>query len=118
MASTRNNNTPGNFAASRMSKDRIFDTLKYKNQPNGQAYTNHLAGDGLLMGKMGPQVLADNYTDIDSYLKGIGSTNLVNPLPEMVPEYRELDSLSIVHKLPVYMPRPLRVDLYQRPLPS
>lgn len=118
MSSTRNNNTPGNFASEQWAKNRIADNLSFLNQPNGQAITSHLPGDGLLVGTMGPRVLAHNYADIDSFLKGIGSTNLISPLPELVPEYRTLDSLSIMNKLPVYMPRPLRVDLYQRPLPS
>ena len=79
-------------------------------------FTNHFAGDGLLGGQMGPLVLSRNFADIDSFLKGTGSTNLVSPQPEIRPQLKELDSLSIMDRIPVIIPAPLRHIKDQRPL--
>jgi hypothetical protein len=90
----------------------------YEHQPNGKAITNNFAGDGLLVGKMGPSTLSYNYVDIDSFLKGVGSTNLVSPLPEVKSAIKELESLSIIDRIPLVMPAPMRIAKYQRPLLS
>jgi hypothetical protein len=116
MSSTRNKNTRGNYSADEKGKEAQRQYLRFEYQPNGKAYTNHYAGDGLLGGQMGPCTLSHNYADIDSYLKGIGSTNLVTPVPELKPKFKELDSLSIINKTPLFMPAPLKHDGNQRPL--
>jgi len=118
MASTRNKNDRGNYRAEEQGRQsqRLYSV--FENQPNGKAYYNNYAGDGLLMGQMGPAALSHNYADIDSYLKGIGSTNLVNSLPEIKPELKELESLSIIKRIPLIMPNPMRIVKHQRPLLS
>ena len=118
MASTRNKNDAGNYVAEEYGRQcqRLYST--YENQGNGKAFTNNYAGDGLLVGKMGPSALSYNYTDIDSYLKGIGSTNLVSPMPETKPKLKELESLSVINRIPLVMPNPMKIVKYQRPLLS
>jgi hypothetical protein len=118
MASTRNRNDRGNYQAEEHALSEQRSWLSFRNQGNGQAFTNNYAGDGLLMGKMGPMVLSRNYVDIDSYLKGVGSTNLVTPVGPVQPQYKELESLAIIEKTPLIMPEPLRHIKYQRPLLS
>jgi hypothetical protein len=75
------------------------------------------ASDGLLQGRMGSTPLAYNYTDIESSLLGIGSTNLVKPLPNLVPHLKELKSLNIIDRLTVALPEPLQVACDQRQYP-
>ena len=116
MASTRNKNDKGNYISEQRSLDNSRASLGFANQGNGKAYTNNYAGDGLLMGKMGPAALSYNYIDIDSYLKGTGSTNLVASLAPVEPRFKELESLSIMNRLPVILPSPLQIDANQRPL--
>ncbi len=118
MASDRSKNTAGNYATEQWSIKQQVDSLMYANQSSGKAYTNHYAGDGLLMGRMGPSVLSSNFADIESSLRGIGANDLVNPRPACNPEFIPLSSLSVIDKAPVQMPEPLRIDPYQRPLPS
>jgi len=118
MASTRNKNDRGNYKSEEMGRQDQRLYLAFENQGNGKSYTNNYAGDGLLMGQMGPSVLSYNFADIDSHLKGIGSTNLVSPLPEIRPQFKELESLSIINRMPMIMPRDLRIDKNQRPLLS
>jgi hypothetical protein len=118
MASTRNKNDRGNYRAEEHGRQsqRLYSMYEY--QPNGRAITNNFAGDGLLMGQMGPSALSYNYVDIDSYLKGVGSTNLVSPLPEVKPALKELESLAIIDRIPLVMPDPMRIVKHQRPLLS
>jgi hypothetical protein len=79
MASTRNKNDRGNYIVEQRALDQQRDYLGFVNQGNGKAYTNHFAGDGLLMGQMGPSALSYNYIDIDSFLKGTGSSKSSDP---------------------------------------
>jgi hypothetical protein len=118
MASTRNKNDKGNYMAEEKGRQcqRLYSIYEY--QGNGKAFTNNYAGDGLLVGKMSPCSLSYNYTEIDSYLKGIGSTNLVSPMPEIKPKLKELESLSVINRIPLVMPNPMRIVEYQRPLLS
>ena len=118
MASTRNKNDRGNYRAEEQGRQSQRVYSMYEHQPNGRAITNNFAGDGLLMGQMGPSTLSYNYVDIDSYLKGVGSTNLVSPLPEIKPALKELESLSIIDRIPLVMPDPMRIVKHQRPLLS
>jgi hypothetical protein len=116
MTSTRNKNDRGNYKAEEQARENQRLNLMYKNQGNGQAFSNHYAGDGLLGGQMGPMVLSRNFADIDSFLKGTGSTNLVTPQAVIQPQFKELETLSMIDRLPVLMPEPLKMDQNQRPL--
>ena len=118
MTSTRNKNDRGNYKAEEHSRESQRLYSLYVNQGNGQAYSNHFASDGLLPGKMGPLALSSNFADIDSFLKGTGSTNLVNPMNPIKPQIKEIESLSVIDRIPLIMPSPLRRDKNQRPLLS
>jgi hypothetical protein len=118
MASTRNKNDRGNYKAEERGRESQRLYSMFLNQGNGQAYSNRFASDGLLPGKMGPMTLSSNFADIDSFLKGTGSTNLVNPMNPIKPQIKELESLTIIDRIPLIMPRPLRCDKDQRPLLS
>ena len=116
MSSTRNRNDRGNYRAEEREYEEQRLYSLFRNQGNGQAVTNHYAGDGLLGGQMGPLVLSRNFADIDSFLKGTGSTNLVTPQPDIKPQMKELESLSMINKVPLLMPQSLRHIKNQRPL--
>jgi hypothetical protein len=116
MASTRNKNDKGNYKAEESGREHQRLYLLYKNQGNGQAITTNLPGDGLLAGQIGPMALSRNFADIDSFLKGTGSTNLVSPMNPIEPQLRELESLSMIDRIPLILPAPLRHDSKQRPL--
>jgi len=112
MASTRNKNTPGNYSAEQWSLGEQINYNTYKNY--GVAQTTHFPGDGLLQGRVAPQQLSNNSCDIESQLFGIGSTNLVNPLPPVVPEIKPLNSLAVMDKIPLIIPGDLVVQGEQR----
>jgi hypothetical protein len=104
MASTRNINTPGNYKMEQQSLNKHYSTVMYAYK--GKAYQSNFAGDGLLVGNMKGRDLARNDCDIESYLFGIGSTNLVQPLPIVQPQINSIQSLNIFKKS-VIIPSPI-----------
>lgn len=105
---------PGNYALEQRMNQHIETYRTYLHSSAGEAFTNHLPGNGLLSGSIAPSQLSGNYCDVESQLRGIGSTNLVNPQTPVVPQLRTLDSLSIMTKLPVLLPEPLVIEPNQR----
>jgi hypothetical protein len=117
MASTRNINTPGNYnLEQREFKQSEIYTL-YPNSQYGAAYNTRLPGNGLLPAQIPWNKMSYNAPDIESFLLGINSTNLVNPAPCFVPELANLDSTNIYEKGPVFIPEPLVIEKNQRPFP-
>jgi hypothetical protein len=116
MASTGKKNCQGYYDLEQRMNNKTLDFTTYKNY--ALAYTTHFAGDGLLTGYRPAITLSYNSIDIESQLRGICSTNLTGPSFKVDPDYKRMDTLAIADRLPSILPEPLRVDLYQRPLPS
>ena len=115
MTSTRSKNTPGNYCNEQWSLGKQRSYPVYKDSTVSQ--TTMFASDGLLPARIGSSELSYNYSDIESYLFGIGSTNLVKPLPDVVPHVKDLKSLSVIDRLPIYIPESLQVSCNQRQYP-
>jgi len=113
MASTRNKNTPGDYASEKKAIQLQVDYNTYHSY--GVPSVNYFPGDGLLPGKVGSAGLSNNFCDIESYLRGIGSTNLETPQPEIVPSIKHLNSLAVMDKMPLIIPGDLVVEQGQRP---
>lgn len=112
MSSTRNRNTPGNYSAEQWSLGEQINYNTYHSY--GVPQSTHFAGDGLIHGRVASQQLSNNSCDIESQLFGIGSTNLVKPLPPVVPEIKTLNSLAVMDKTPLIIPGDLVVQVEQR----
>ena len=112
MASTRNKNTLGNYQFEQKAyisrHSNIMDITKRTSK------NPVFPGNGLLQGKVASKDLATNYTDIESTLFGIGSTNLVQPLPLVVPDIHKYSSLNIIDRIPMIVPNPVYVNTKQR----
>ena len=115
MASTRTNNTPGNYCLQQRNYEHARQYTLYKNSGYGEAYDTKLPGNGLNPAQIPWNKLSHNSADIESFLFGINSTNLVNPAPPLTPELTCLKSANVFETTPVYMPNPLVVEKYQRP---
>ena len=99
MASTRNRNNPGDY---RSEHNELLRGSHYKTYDSfAQPTESMLPGDGLLTGRMGSQALATNSCDVESFLYGIGTSNLVETYQRPIAELKPLSSLSIMNKLPV-----------------
>ena len=117
MASTRNKNTPGNYCLEQLEYKEQGNYLMYKNSSGGEAYDTKLPGNGLLPGQVPWNTMSYNSADIESFLFGINSTNLVNPAPCFTPELKNLSSANVFEKSPTYIPEPLVIEKNQRPFP-
>jgi hypothetical protein len=114
MSSTRTRNTPGNYDLEQWSYDRnvTWRTAEYRGPP---PQTN-LPGNGLLAGNVSRTQLSVNSCDIESMLRGIGSTNLVSPQEPVVAQIKDLPSLNVCTKIPLLIPGDLYIQPNQRPL--
>ena len=115
MAGTRNKNTPGNYCLDSRQDTQQETWRLYQNGANGYAYDTNIAGNGFLQGPMPWNKLSNNPADIESFLFGIGSNNLVNPMPAFTPELNKIPQKNLYNKSPVIMPIPLVVPKDQRP---
>jgi hypothetical protein len=117
MASTRNKNTPGNYCLDQRQNVGIESWQLYHNGANGFAYDTRLPGNGLNPGQMSWSTLSYNPADIESFLFGINSTNLVKPAGPLTPELKCLQTANVFESAPVIMPVPQAIPKYQRPFP-
>jgi hypothetical protein len=114
MASTRNRNTPGNYQLEKNLNACSYNLATYIHGSDGQGYTRHLPGNGLIVSQMHSRDLAENYIDIESQLFGISSTNLENPLPPVIPIIKKYDILHIIDKTPMVEPEPFVQSHHER----
>ena len=115
MASTRNKNTPGNYCLQQRSYANGREYLMYEHASYGSAYDTRTAGNGLNPGYVPWNKLSNNAPDIESFLFGIGSTNLVKPQEPLKPELKCLKSNNLYKMPDVYIPEPLVVSKTARP---
>jgi hypothetical protein len=117
MASTRNKNTSINYSLEQRQSTRPAEWRLYENGANGYAYDTRLPGNGLNPGQFPCSTLSKNSVNIESFLFGINSTNLVNPAEPLRPELLCLETANIFQTQPIIMPVPLVVSKEQRPFP-
>ena len=117
MASTRNKNTAINYQQEIGHYQSAHRNVMYAHASHGSAYDTKWAGNGLNPGQMPWTTLSHNPADIESFLFGINSTNLVNPAPPLRPELTCLKSVNLIKMPNTIMPVPLVVSKTQRPFP-
>lgn len=113
MSSTRNKNSPGDYLLEQRGHNHIQSYLSCSSY--GEPTNVYFAGDGLLMGRIPANHLSNNHCDIETQLFGIGSSNLVTPKQNAMPDIKSVKSLNIIDKTPVILPDPLVVEKNQRP---
>lgn len=117
MSSTRNKNTAGNYELEQQYYNKQSEYKTYINSQYGKPQQTQFPGNGLLTGRFAPTELSRNSCDLESFLYGIGTTNLVSPQPKPIAQIYELESLNIIKKLPIILPEPLVIEGNQRPKP-
>ena len=116
MASTRNHNTRENYNMETKRNINLLDYRFYKYSPNSIAYTTQLQGNGLSIAKIHPKELSNNYMDIDCYLKGLGSCNLIeNNQTTFYPSFKQVSHLHMYQKDMVLLPVQPNFPKNQRP---
>ena len=119
MASTRNNNAPGNYCIQQRGYNLALKYDLYKNSQYGTAYTPAIPCIGYTPSHMPRNTLSNNPVEIESALFGINSTNLVNGSTKVVPQLNNLPFVSFFDRPNILMPNPLIIEKEQRifPLP-
>ena len=116
MASTRNSNTKGNYVLEQKQYKQFENYTLYPNSQYGAACDTKLAGNGVNPGQIPWNQLSNNAVEIESFLFGINSTNLVNPAGPLYPELKQIDTANFFEKKATHMPDPLAVEKFQRPI--
>jgi hypothetical protein len=112
MASTRNKNSTGNYNLEQRNHTLASDYKLYAKLSHSDT---RLPGNGLNPGQIHGNKLSQNTADIESFLFGINSTNLVNPAVAVTPNLFRLESAHIFDKQGILLPIPLHVEKGQRP---
>ena len=117
MASTRSNNTVGDYCLQQRSYKSARTYLDYKYSQVGRAYENAIPCMGITPSHMPRSAFSKNSVCIESALFGINSTNLVNPQTPVNPELIKLPEVSYFKRIPLFIPEPLVIENNQRPFP-
>jgi hypothetical protein len=117
MASTRNNNTQGNYNLQQKAYGNSREYIRYENSYTGRAYNVAMPAIGYNPSRMPSDNFSHNPVEIENFLLGINSTNLVNPAKEKItPELKSLPTYSYFDRIQMQLPNPLVIEQRQRPL--
>lgn len=111
---SRNNNTFINYKMEQKRNKEIYANRFFENSPNGPAHTTHLQGNGLGIATLHPKDLSENYIDVDSYLKGIGSCNFEQPVT-LDYKLKQNTFLHMYQREPILLPQTFHPYQGQRP---
>lgn len=117
MTSTRNINSRGDYSLEQdyYGLGRIY--TNYLHSAQGLAYKPSIPEIGIIPNHMPRGTLSNNPIDIESMLRGIGSTNLVVPQKPIKPDLKQIPTSKFFDRLMVHMPKPLVIEKNQRPYP-
>ena len=117
MAFTRNRNSTNNYHVENLQKTNhhSFLTPRYIPKPSVCAFPDTGVNSGVMTGGYNNNVLSNNAANIESFLFGIGSTNLVKPYSAPQPDFNSLNHRAFFERNDVFIPPPLMVERYQRP---
>lgn len=101
---SRNNNTKENYSLEQKQNSSAFNYIFYNSK-----ITPQIQGNGLGITKLHPSALNENYIDIDSELKGIGSCNFIEPRYKVKHNPNHIKVLDLYEKKQV---TPLNTSIY------
>jgi hypothetical protein len=113
MSSTRIKNDKNDFNWNLGLQKSISDGSMLHNK----AYATNIGmpQEGILMGQMQNNILSNNATDVESFLKGINSTNLVEERQPVKPEFNKFKQINFYDKSnKVLLPNQLVIEKDQR----
>jgi hypothetical protein len=117
MASTRNKNTYINYKLEQLTNMNNEMYNLYKHGSSGDPYYINLPGNGFGGSHMSADKLSNNSVDIESFLRGIGTTDLIKGPMTLTPKLNTISTVNIYEtNNPVIMPLPL-ITTPERPWP-
>ena len=114
MASTRNKNMRGEYCLQQVSYKSGYNYNLYEGKRQNNIALQPCAG--INIGQIPANQLSHNSTDIESFLLGINSSNLVKAQPKFTAQINCIQNLSFYNRLQPSLPEPLAVEQNQRPV--
>ena len=105
---------PGEYCLRQMSNKHSTNYKTYEGSAINKI--NLLPCAGILTGPTPNTVLSKNSTDIESFLLGINSSNLVSPKPTFKAELKCSSLISFYDRLQPQLPTPMVMEGCQRPI--
>ena len=117
MTSTRNKNSQLNYNLEKSCKEKLLREKLYLHSSSGRPTTECIPSIGYTPSHISRDALANNAIDIESQLRGIGSTNLETPCTTVIPSINTLDLKDFFERpQSIIMPYPLVYENSQRPV--
>ena len=116
MSSTRNKNSQLNYNLEKSNYEKILHEKLYLHSSCGRPISECIPSIGYIPSHLSRDALANNAIDIESQLRGIGSTNLETPCTPVTPSVRTLELKDFFERQKsVVMPYPMVYENDQRP---
>jgi hypothetical protein len=116
MSATRNKNWIGNYCLEQRQYKGQERYALYENSSHGYAFDTRLPGNGFNPGQIPGNQLSSNSVQVESFLFGINSTNLVDPAPTKIHlESKCLKTANCFDSQEVLMPETFKPLPGQRP---
>jgi len=119
MTSTRNKNTQLNYNLEKSNIEKLLSEKLYLHSSSGRPISECIPSLGYMPSNVSREALASNSIDIESQLRGIGSTNLETPCEPVIPAIINLELKDFFERQQqVIMPYPMVYENNQRPVLS
>ena len=118
MASTRNLNSMNNYKVEQRQErqQKLLKLDQHLPKPRVCILPDAGVPVGMMTGGYNNNALSKNAADVESYLFGIGQTNLVAPRGKTSERRNELKHHAFFQRNSVFIPSPLVIDREQRPM--
>ena len=119
MTSTRNKNTQLNYNLEKSNTEKLLRENLYLHSSSGRPISECIPSLGYMPSHISREALSNNSIDIESQLRGIGSTNLETPYQPIIPSILNLELKDFFDRQQsVIMPYPMVFENNQRPVLS
>jgi hypothetical protein len=116
MTSTRNKNTQLNYNLEKSNTEKIFRENIYSHSSYGRPISECIPSLGYMPSHISREALSHNSIDIESQLRGIGSTNLETHCERIIPNITNLEFKDFFDRpQTIIMPYPMVYEINQRP---
>jgi len=116
MTSTRNKNTQLNYNLEKSNTEKLLRENLYLHSSSGRPISECIPSLGYMPSHLSREALASNSINIESQLRGIGSTNLETPCEVIVPSITNLEFKDFFDRQQhIIMPYPMVYENNQRP---
>jgi hypothetical protein len=116
MTSTRNKNTQLNYNLEKSNIEKLLRENLYLHSSSGRPISECIPSLGYMPSHISREALSTNSIDIESQLRGIGSTNLETPCEVIVPSITNLEFKDFFERQQtIIMPYPMVYENNQRP---